>query len=70
MKAQPNGVRLPEVSKVLSAYGYQLERQKGSHRTYDNNGKILCIPCHGEGKILKSIYRKSVRDRERGRQPR
>lgn len=36
MKNQPNGVRAEEADKVLRAFGYDLVRQKGSHRQYLN----------------------------------
>ena len=37
MKNQPNGIRMAEADKVLTAGGYRLDRQKGSHRQYVNN---------------------------------
>ena len=44
MKRQPNGVRLAEAEKVLSAYGYYLKRQKGSHRHYLNiEGELITL---------------------------
>ena len=36
MKNQPNGIRPEEAEKVLKAYGYELARQKGSHKQYLN----------------------------------
>ena len=41
MKNQPRGVRLEEAEKVLAAYGYNLKRQKGSHRHYLNKQSDL-----------------------------
>jgi predicted RNA binding protein YcfA (HicA-like mRNA interferase family) len=44
MKRQPRGVRLEEAEKVLIAYGYQLKRQKGSHRHYLNaRGDLITL---------------------------
>jgi len=36
MKNQPNGIRMAEADKVLTTFGYRLDRQKGSHRQYIN----------------------------------
>ena len=45
MKQQPNGIRPEEVEKVLSACGYVLARQKGSHKHYLNKetGDLITI---------------------------
>ncbi|MDR2900915.1 MAG: type II toxin-antitoxin system HicA family toxin [Treponema sp.] len=44
MKNQPHGIRLAEAERVLAAYGYQLKRQKGSHRHYLNaNGDLITL---------------------------
>jgi predicted RNA binding protein YcfA (HicA-like mRNA interferase family) len=44
MKHQPHGIRLSEAERVLAAYGYQLKRQKGSHRHYLNeNGDLITL---------------------------
>jgi predicted RNA binding protein YcfA (HicA-like mRNA interferase family) len=44
MKTQPHGIRLGEAEKVLDHYGYQLARQKGSHRHYINNvGDVITL---------------------------
>ena len=34
MKNQPRGIRLEEAEKVLAAFGYDFNRQRGSHRHY------------------------------------
>ena len=45
MKRQPNGIRIEEADKVLTHYGYLLDRKKGSHRHYINSsGDVLTIP--------------------------
>jgi len=31
MKNQPHGIQFSEAERVLAAYGYAFERQKGSH---------------------------------------
>ena len=36
MERQPNGIRMAEAHRVLEAYGFDLVRQKGSHRQYLN----------------------------------
>jgi predicted RNA binding protein YcfA (HicA-like mRNA interferase family) len=44
MKNQPHGIRLPEAEKVLAAYGYSFNRQKGSHRHYINSeGELITL---------------------------
>ena len=44
MKNQPRGVCLEEAEKVLSAYGYDFKRQKGSHRHYLNKeGDLITL---------------------------
>jgi predicted RNA binding protein YcfA (HicA-like mRNA interferase family) len=44
MKNQPNGIRLSEAEKVLSSYGYDFIRQKGSHRHYRNEvGDVITL---------------------------
>ena len=45
MKRQPNGIRIDEADRVLRHYGYDLVRQKSSHRQYRNAaGDYLTIP--------------------------
>lgn len=34
MKNQPNGIKLQEAEKVLNGYGYNKNRQRGSHILY------------------------------------
>jgi predicted RNA binding protein YcfA (HicA-like mRNA interferase family) len=54
MKWQPHGIRVAEADRVLSAYGYILDRQHGSHRQYmSNNGDVITIP---ERNPLKKAY--------------
>ena len=44
MKNQPRGVRLEEAEKVLAAYGYYFNRQKGSHRHFINDmGDLITL---------------------------
>jgi predicted RNA binding protein YcfA (HicA-like mRNA interferase family) len=44
MKNQPHGIRMDEADKVLTANGYRLDRQNGSHRQYVNeNGDVITI---------------------------
>ncbi|MDR1956423.1 MAG: type II toxin-antitoxin system HicA family toxin [Treponema sp.] len=45
MRNQPHGIRIAEAHKVLIAYGYRFDRQKGSHRHYIRaDGAVLTIP--------------------------
>jgi len=44
MKNQPRGIRLAEAEKVLAAFGYFFNRQKGSHRHYINKqGDLITL---------------------------
>ncbi len=61
MKAQPNGIRPEEIKKVLGAYGYRLDRQKGSHMQFINDkGDVLTIP---DRTPLRAVYVKDVLSR-------
>ena len=55
MKNQPNGIRPEEAEKVLKAYGYELKRQKGSHKQYLNEQKRDLITVKQETP-LKKVY--------------
>ena len=62
MKRQPNGIRIEEADRVLRHYGYNLDRQKGSHRQYLNSkGDVITI---AERKpTIKSFYVLQIIDR-------
>lgn len=61
MQQQPNGIRMAEADKVLSAYGYKLSRQKGSHCHYINShGDVITIK---EESPLKAVYVKDILSR-------
>ena len=61
MNNQPNGIRMPEADKVLTAYGYSLARQKGSHCHYINaTGNVLTIKKENP---LKAVYVKEILSR-------
>lgn len=62
MKRQPNGIRLEESEKVLKEYGYELVRQKGSHRHYlnKNTGDLITIK---QENPLKKAYIVDILDR-------
>ena len=61
MKAQPNGVRPDEAQRVLNAYGYRLDRQRGSHMHFINeDGDVITIPNKNP---LKAIYVKDILER-------
>jgi predicted RNA binding protein YcfA (HicA-like mRNA interferase family) len=54
MRNQPHGIQVEEAHKVLVAYGYRLDRQKGSHRQYiGQDGYVLTIPVRNP---LKRYY--------------
>lgn len=58
MERQPNGIKYNEVSKVLNEYGYELVRNKGSHRHFRNKeGDVITIK---EENPLKAVYVKDV----------
>ena len=55
MKRQPNGIRLEEAEKVLNAYGYELVRQRGSHKQYLNKN-TRCLTTIKQESPLKKVY--------------
>jgi len=61
MRNQPNGIKMSEADKVLNAYGYRFDRQKGSHRQYINkNGDVITIKADTP---LKKVYIKDILSR-------
>ena len=61
MKNQPNGIRISEIDKVLTHYGYRLDRQRGSHRQYINGtGDVITIK---DESPAKAVYVKDVLNR-------
>lgn len=61
MKNQPNGIRMSEADKVLTANGYRLDRQRGSHRQYINSaGDVITIK---DENPLKAAYVKDILSR-------
>ena len=58
---QPNGISPQEADRVLSAYGYRLDRQKGSHCQYVNkSGDVLTIVHSNQ---LKKAYVTAILER-------
>lgn len=55
MRRQPNGIRPEEAEKVLKAYGYEMVRQRGSHKQYLNktSGELTTIK---QENPLKKVY--------------
>ena len=61
MENQPNGIRMSEADKVLTANGYNFSRQKGSHCHYINaQGDVITIK---EDNPLKAVYVKDILNR-------
>jgi len=53
-KNQPNRIKLQEAEKVLSGYGYNKNRQRGSHMIYKNElGEVIGFAIHGKDTIKK-----------------
>lgn len=58
MLRQPNGIKYSEISQVLNQHGYELVRNKGSHRHFRNKaGDVITIK---EENPLKAVYVKDV----------
>ena len=67
MMRQPNGIRMAEADKVLTAKGYHLDRQKGSHRHYINaDGDVITIK---DENPIKAVYVKDILNRIFYKQP-
>lgn len=61
MTNQPNGIRVSEIDKVLTHFGYRFDRQRGSHRQYINKaGDVITIKNENP---LKAVYVKDVLNR-------
>ena len=61
MKNQPNCIRHEEASKVLTYFGYRLDRQKGSHMQYVNEkGDVFTLKKESP---LKAVYVKEILSR-------
>lgn len=61
MRQQPNGIRMSEADRVLTAHGYRLDRQKGSHCQYINiNGDVITIKSENP---LKAVYVRDILNR-------
>jgi predicted RNA binding protein YcfA (HicA-like mRNA interferase family) len=61
MKNQSNGISLQEADKVLAAYGYRLDRQRGSHCQYINqSGDVLTVVNRNP---LKKVYVTAILER-------
>lgn len=64
MRRQPHGIRRGEADKVLEAYGYHFDRQKGSHRHYINaGGDVITIK---DETPLKAAYIRDILSRIEG----
>ncbi|MBQ7673637.1 MAG: type II toxin-antitoxin system HicA family toxin [Alphaproteobacteria bacterium] len=58
MRNQPNGIRTEEADRVLGAFGYRLDRQRGSHMHYINDfGDVITIP---NKTPIKAVYVKDI----------
>jgi predicted RNA binding protein YcfA (HicA-like mRNA interferase family) len=65
MKNQPNGIRMAEADSVLTANGYRLDRQNGSHCQYINNkGDVLTVV---ERNPIKKVYVDAILERIGGK---
>ena len=58
MKLQPNGIRPKEAQRVLNAFGYRLDRQRGSHMHFINKvGDVITAP---NKTPIKAVYVKDI----------
>jgi len=54
MRNQPAGIRFEEADHVLTAKGFRMDRQRGSHCQYiANDGARFTLPCKSP---IKKIY--------------
>lgn len=58
MRIKPNGISINEADRALRAFGYRLDRQKGSHRQYVNSvGDVITVK---DETPLKAVYVKDI----------
>lgn len=58
MKNKPNGIRIEEAQRVLEAYGYRMDRQRGSHKQFiGKNGEVITVKSESP---LKAVYVKDI----------
>lgn len=58
MQNRPNGIRVEEAQKVLEAYGYRMDRQRGSHKQFINKmGDVITVKSESP---LKAVYIKDI----------
>lgn len=54
-------LKAKDLIRLLNSKGWQFHRQRGSHKIFKKNGKILPIPCHNNLEIplgtLKNILK-------------
>ncbi len=50
-------VKVEKLVKVVEKLGYELKRQKGSHKIYRKGSKLIVIPFHKGKPIKKSLLR-------------
>jgi predicted RNA binding protein YcfA (HicA-like mRNA interferase family) len=57
-------VKVRILIKVLSSYGFTLDRTKGSHKIFRKAGytKTLSIPCHNDGDEARQYLINLVRE--------
>ena len=61
MRNKPNGIRMSEADKVLTASGYRFDRQNGSNRQYINaSGDVITIK---DETPLKAVYVRDILSR-------
>ena len=57
---EPPEVRFDEVFYLLTAFGFEEKRVKGSHHTFRNQaGLKITVPKKG-GKMVKGVYAKQI----------
>ena len=55
----------PELIRALNRAGFEVVRQKGSHRRLrHSDGRVVTVPIHGSTDVGRGLLRKILRDAE------
>ncbi len=59
-KQNPKNIRFFEIERLLSEYGFYLERSSGSHHIFTDDRKAITIPAHNKKQFILEVYVKKI----------